>query len=51
MIDDCFYKKLDFDFIEEFLVFIINILDKMYENDEIGVNVYEMFCLINCRLG
>lgn len=43
MIDECFYKKLDFDFFDVFLVFSNDILDEMYMNDVIDVNVYVLF--------
>lgn len=39
--DDRFYKKLDSDPTEEFSALITDTLDEMYENDEIGVSVYE----------
>lgn len=49
--DDRFYKKLDSDPTEEFSALITNTLDKMYENDEIGVNVYETLRPTNCGPG
>lgn len=38
--DDRFYKKQDSDQTEEFSALITYTLEEMYENDEIGVNVY-----------
>lgn len=49
--DDLFYKKLDSDPTEEFLAPITETLDEMYENDDIGVNVYETLRPTNWRPG
>eukprot|EP00105_Crassostrea_gigas_P005310 XP_011418863.1 PREDICTED: uncharacterized protein LOC105322042 [Crassostrea gigas] len=49
--DDRLYKKLDSDPTEEFSALITDTLDKMYENAEIGVNVYETLRQTNCRPG
>eukprot|EP00105_Crassostrea_gigas_P014468 XP_011431136.1 PREDICTED: uncharacterized protein LOC105330902 [Crassostrea gigas] len=49
--DDRFYKKLDFHPTEEFSALITDTLDERYENDEIGVIVYETLRQTNCDPG
>lgn len=47
--DDHFNMKLDSDPTKVFSALIPDPLDKMYNNDEIGVILYESLHLINCR--
>ncbi|XP_061171899.1 uncharacterized protein LOC133181402 [Saccostrea echinata] len=49
--DERFCKKLDSDPTKEFSAAIIKTLDEMFENNEIGVNVYDTLNPIDCRPG
>ncbi|XP_061188704.1 uncharacterized protein LOC133196871 [Saccostrea echinata] len=49
--DERFYKKLDSDFTKEFSTAITKTLHEMFENNGIGINVYETLNPIDCRPG
>lgn len=49
--DERFYQKLDTDPTDDFSDAITKTLDTMFENNEIGYNVYTTLLPINCKPG